>query len=138
MAYTHSKYEVFVAEDASLASAADIGDWAPGYVPHRIRAAALVLTTSPDAAGQVKVDKRPTAGSDTSRGDGDVAQLDYTTDEDAGEVVYIDGIDVTVNPGEELVFEVSDATPTAGAAHLVLYVEPMWETPANNSNMVEG
>lgn len=138
MAYTHSKYEVVVATDASLASAADIGDWAPGYVPHYIRAAALVLTTSPDDAGQVKVDKRPTSGSDTSRGDGDVAQIDYTTDEDQGEVVYIDGIDIKVSPGEEVVFEVSDATPTAGAAHLILYVEPSWEIPGNNSSMIAG
>ena len=140
MAYTHSKKEEIVAKDASLASAADVGDWAPGYVPHIVRAVSLVFTTAVDATGELKVDKRPTAGSDTGRGDGDVATIAYTTTTGAqGKVVYAGTtaapLNVKVSPGEELVFQVTDATPTAGAAHLVLYLDPVWEVPGNNTDM---
>lgn len=136
MAYTHTQYEVVMGKDLSLASAADVADWAPGFVPHRIRAVALVFTTAANASGTLKIDKRPTAGSDTSRGDGDVADIDYDATAGAqGLVVYQTGIDVKVSPGEELVAQVTDATPTAGNAHVVLFVEPMWEEPGNNSDM---
>lgn len=136
MAYTHSKYEVIVAKDASLASAADVGDWAPGYIPHIIRAVALVFTVVPQATGVMKLDKRPAAGSDTSRGDGDVAVMNYTAAGGvAGQVIYKNGLDVEIKPGEEVVAQITDATPTSGSAHIILYVEPRWETPANESDM---
>lgn len=138
MSYSDYQIEQMVAKDASLASAADVGDWAPGYSPVIIRAVALVFTTAVNNSGTLKVDKRPTAGSDTSRGDGDVADIDYTTTTGAqGKVVYQDGIDVEVAPGEEIVFEVTDATPSAGNAHLIIFYEPRWEQPANNTDMSE-
>ena len=136
MAYTHSKYEVIVAKDASVASAADVGDWAPGYIPHIIRAVALVFTTVSQATGVIKVDKRVAAGSDTGRGDGDIATLNYTAAGSvAGQVIYKDGLDIEIKPGEEAVFQVTDATPSSGNCHLILYVEPRWDTPANESDM---
>ena len=138
MAYTHDKFQEIVAKDASLASAADIGDWAPGYVPVIVRAVALVFTTASDDTGVTKVDKRVTAGSDTGRGDGDVATINYTSTTGAqGKVIYKDGLNIEVSPGEELVFQVTDATPTAGAAHLVVYGEYRQEVPGNNTDMSE-
>lgn len=137
MAYTHSKYEVLVTANGVLSSAADIGDWSPGYIPHIIRAVALVFTTVPQATGVTKVDLRPAAGSDTGRGDGDIAVVNYTVAlAPAGAVIYVDGLDIEVLPGAEAVFQVTDATPTSGNAHLILYVEPRWEIPANISAMV--
>lgn len=136
MSYDHTQLETIVAKDASVASAADVGDWAPGYVPMIIRAVALVFTTAANATGALKVDKRPTAGSDTARGDGDVATINYTTTTGAqGKVVYKDGLSIKVSPGEEVVFQITDATPTAGNAHLILFVEPSWEQPGNNTDM---
>lgn len=137
MAYTHTQYEVMVAKDASLASATDIGDWAPGYVPHKIVSAAIVFTTAVDATGATAIDKRPTAGSDSSRTALDT--INYTTTLGAqGLIVYWEpASEVIINPGEEIVFEVTDATPSAGNGHLVLLVEPVWEQPANNSDMSE-
>ena len=134
--YTHGQHQEMVASNASLASAADIGDFAPGYMPFVIEAVALVFTTAANATGAVKVDKRPTAGSDTSRGDGDIATLNYTTATGAvGKVVYIDGLNIKIAPGEEAVFQVTNATPTAGNAHLILFGRHVWETPANNADM---
>jgi len=136
MAFTHSKEEHILVRNASLASAADVGSWAPGYMPHIVRAAAVVFTTGVDATGQLKLDKRPTAGSNTGRGDGDVATLNYTTTTGAqGAVVYKNELNVEILPGEEVVAEISDATPTAGVGHVILYIEPRWEVPGNNTDM---
>lgn len=135
MAYTHSKQEIIVVKDASLASAADVGHWGPGAIPHVIRAVALVFTTAANATGVLKIDKRPTAGSDSSRGDGDVAVLNYTTTTGAqGKIVYLEGLNVEIAPSEEIVAQVTDATPTAGNAHVILYVEPRFESLANNAD----
>jgi hypothetical protein len=137
MAYPHSKYEVMVVKDAALDSTGDKGDWAPGYVPHVIRAVAVVVTNTIGAAGVVKFDKRPTAGSDTSRGDGDIAEINLATTHDAGEVVYVDGLDEVINPGEEVVVEVTDACAASDTGHIIIYVEPYWEQPENNADMIE-
>lgn len=129
--------EVIVAKDAALSALADIGDWAPGYEPHIIRAVALVITNTIGAAGVVKVDKRPTAGSDTDRTDGTVAVINLATTHDAGEVVYKDGLSVLIKPGEEVVFEVTDITVAGDTAHLILFVEKSPENPANNTKMLK-
>lgn len=137
MSYTHSKYEVLVTANAALSSAADVGDWSPGYIPHIIRAVALVFTTIMSHTGVLKVDKRTLAGSDTGRGDGDIATINYTVAlGTAGACIYKDGLNIEILPGQEAVFQVTDATPTSGNAHLILYVEPRWEIPANIAAMV--
>ena len=133
--YTH-KYEVMVAKDVDLNSLADVGDWAPGLVPHIIRAVALVVTNTIGAAGVLKFDKRPTAGDNTGRGDGDVAVLNLATTHDAGEVVYKDGLNVLIKPGEEVVAEVTDVTAAADTGHVIIWVEPAWENPSNNTKMI--
>lgn len=138
MAYTHSKYEVLMATDADLSSQADVADWAPGYVPHIIRAVSLVITNDIGSSAVVKFDKRPTSGSDSSRGDGDVATVNLDTSDDQGNAVFVDGLDVEIKPGEEVVAEVTSAASASDTAHIVLYVEPRWEQPANNTSMNDG
>ncbi len=136
MAYGDQQVEHMMAKDASLASAADVADFAPGYQPVIIRAVALVFTTSVNATGALKIDKRPTAGSDTGRGDGDIATINYTTVTGAqGKVVFKENIDVELKPSEEAVAQVTDATPSAGNAHIILFFEPRWEVPGNNTDM---
>jgi hypothetical protein len=136
MSYAHQLIEVKVAAAASLASLADIGSWGPGLVPVTIRGVALLIGSDIAAAGVVKVDKRPTFGSDTSRGDGDVATINLATTHTGGKVVYSDGLDVDINPGEEVVFEVTDVTGAGDVADLILLVEPRWEVPGNIAAMV--
>lgn len=135
MAYTHSKYEVFVKANMALGSTGDKAYWSPGYIPHIIRAVALVITNAIGSSTEVRVDLRPTAGSDTGRGDGDIAAL-LSSSLALGKVLYKDGINVRVNPGEEAVFQVTNAGEAADEAHAILYVEPTWELPANNDAMV--
>lgn len=135
MSYSHFQTDVRVAEDASLASAAVVGTLSPGYQPVIARAAALVITTAADDDGVLTLKHRPTAGS--SSGETTVDTFSYGTGNAAGSVVYVDGFEQKVAPGEELVFEVTDATPTAGNAHCVAFTQPCWEHPDNNDNMTE-
>ena len=135
MSYEHALTQEIVARAASLAALADIGNWAPGFFPVKIRAIALMIGNDVGGAGVVKVDKRPTFGSDTSRGDGDVAILNLATTHLGGNVVYKDGLDVTIKPGEQIVFEVTDLTLAGDIADLLVVYEPVWEQPANVTAM---
>lgn len=91
----------------------------------------------------VKFDKRPTAGSDVDRGDGDIAEINLSTTA-AGKVMY-DRVAEGTNlvPGEEVVVElttaaVKDEVSTAGTGEIrpFLYVEYLPEVTANLTNMV--
>lgn len=136
MPYTVNVKEEMVAKDAALSALADIGDWAPSRFPHIVRAAALILTTDVTAVGVVKFDKRPTAGSNTGRGDGDVAIINLLAAHNQGEVIFKDGLNVLIKPGEEVVAEVTDLTAAAETAHVVLFVEMVPEVPGNNAKMI--
>lgn len=110
--------------------------------------AGVVLTETPAGTGAtpvVKFDKRPTAGSDTNRTNGTIANLVLDGTDVAGEMVYDDvaahgaaaGI---LEPGEEVVAELAvAATGTGKAGHFrpVLVVKYIPETPANLAEMKE-
>lgn len=136
MSYTHALTQEIVARAVDLNSLGDKGNWAPGLFPVKIRGVALLVGNDIAAAGVVKVDKRPTFGSDVSRGDGDIAILNLAVAHTGGKVVYKSGIDVILNPGQQLVFEVTDVTGAADVGDLVIMYEPLWERPGNFSAMV--
>lgn len=132
-------YEVVVKKAADLNTSGDISGakWAPGFLRHKIHAVALIIDNTIAATGVVKFDKRVTFGSDTGRGDGDVAVINLATSHTGGKVVYKDGLDVDVSPGEEVVVEVTDVTGASDVADVVLVVEAVYEQPANIAAMVE-
>lgn len=132
--YSSGKYQVVLARKFTLNTLADVTTWAP-IVPHKITMVGLVIDNDIAAVGVVKFDKRITAGSDTGRGDGDVATLNLTTAHTQGKLVYKE-INVMVNPGQEVVLEVTDVTGAADTADAVMWVEPVWEHPANRTAMV--
>lgn len=125
--------------DGSLAAAADIAGakFAPGYIPVTIRAVSLVITDTIACAGVVKLDKRPTPGSDAGRGDGDVVTISIPNATAVGAVIYKDQLNVKINPGEEVVAECTDAAGASGKATIKLIFEPSYEVPANFSEMSE-
>lgn len=136
MAYTHSKMEYQLADKASVASAAVIGDeHVVGVIPHIVRAVSVVITTSPSDAGTITFKHRPTVGS--SSGEVTIAAIDYAGTAAAGDVLYVDGLNVEVTPGESIIAEVTDATPTSGNASAVVYTEPRWERPENIAAMTD-
>jgi hypothetical protein len=146
MAYPHGMYEVILdrllvtTAEASgthkLDSTGDKARWGPGYVPHLVKAITITLDAVPGDAGVVKGDKRPTFGSNTGRGDGDVFIVNLATTHLAGDVIY-KALNVLLKPGEEVVVEVTDASASVVAAKIALLVEPSWEEAVNNTKMVK-
>lgn len=134
MSYEHGRTQETVATAASLATAAVIGTFSPAYQPVVVRAVSLIFTTAVNATGAVTVKKRPTAGS--TSGETTIDILNYTTTTGAqGKCVYIDGLNTKISPTEELIFQVTDATPTVGNAHCGVSFDETWEVPANNTDM---
>ncbi len=93
-------------------------------------------TTTPE----FDFDLRPTAGSDTNRGSADLGHLVLSTTA-AGKVMYDKVAEGTIlTPGEEIVGELKvAATGTSKAGHVrpFVIVEPLAETMANLTDMVE-
>jgi hypothetical protein len=136
--YVDTQYEWMAARATAITSTGDKAFWSPGMTPHVVRGWALIVTTGIQAADPVTVslDKRITAGSDTGRVNDLTASAVIPGGTVAGKVYYKDGFQAKVSPGEELVFEVTDAS-AAGALTFVLLLEPSWEEPLNNTNMVK-
>lgn len=107
--------------------------------PVEVIAVEDVITVTVAGAPVVKWDKRPTAASDTGRGDGDVASLTYpATVPTAGQVVYKElTTPIRLNPGEQAVREVT-TTGSAGSAIGRLIYRVLNERPANITAMKAG
>lgn len=67
----------------------------------------LVIAGDDNGGATVKFDKRPTAGSDTSRGDGDIGEITIPAADSQGQVLYEKVSDVTVLRGEQIVVQVT-------------------------------
>lgn len=91
-----------------------------------------------DAGGAtVKFDKRPTAGSDTGRGDGDIAVITIPASNQQGKRLYeIPATVIHLVAGEEVVAEVTAEGVAALQVVAGLEVERVAETEANSANMV--
>ena len=120
---------------------ADVGVFHVPFKCQVVRGQASVTETCAGATTTpvLKFDKRPTAGSDTSRGDGDIADLVLGTTAQ-GKTIYDEvAIGAVLEPGEEVVVEVAvQATGTGAAGHVrpELLVQQMPETKANMADMV--
>jgi len=96
-------------------------------------------TSSNSTAAVIKFDKRPTAGSDTSRGDGDCGTLTKTASTNQqGKFLYaIPTTLVEVNEGDEIVAQVTTADGAANAMWVGIELERIPEEAANNSKMTD-
>ena len=135
MAYDHTQYEVQIGTDVDLNSAAQFGAWSPGLTPHILRGIAVVVTNDIGAAGEVTVEYG-TAGVAAGAGT-TVDIINLTTAHTAGTVVYKDGLNQKLTPGQEVLGVVTNVTAASDTAHVILMVEPQWEQPANNTSMSE-
>jgi hypothetical protein len=134
--YVHQRQEILVVAAADLSSTGDKGVWGPGYIPVVIRAVAAKITNTIGATGTINFDKRITLGSDTGRVDNVIGALALTTSHTGGKIVYRDGLNIRINPGEEIVVAADDAAAAGDLADVSIVVEPSWERPANHSAMV--
>ncbi len=115
----------------ALDGTGDVFTLTPGQ-PINIIRWGIIPTTALDVGGGmvVKADFRPTAGSDSGRGDGDVGDITLSTDEDValGAGLFTDEVSgagnkspFLVDPGEQVVWQVTDAADTTGDG--VIFVE---------------
>lgn len=123
-------------QGASLAAAADIGAWVPGLQPIEVRGVAVVVsTTATTTAPVVDFYRRPTVGSDTNRVL--IKRLNPVLAQWlAGNVIYADVEGTHINPGEDLIAEVSTAA-AAGNGHVCVMFQTRWQNPANNTRMIK-
>ena len=140
MAYPHTHYEVDVLASGGEKLLTVSGlerRWAPGYVPHVLRAVSLMLTTGSTATNAPRISiRRGIFGAATASGDEQTA-ITLTSGMSAGAVKYVDNLNVTIIPGQELTVIPSLGATTVLTAACKAYVEPKWETPANNTSMSE-
>lgn len=151
MAYTHSKYEIlmtpmtpavtgtaggpttaeFVGVQFGLTGVA--AHWSPGYVPHIIRGAALVLRQKHTGDTNIRV------GFDIDITTPGTATRAFSIDVPSGGLIgahyhrptYI----IEVKPGMEVQAKVTAAATVNAGGAIVLYVEPRWEDPGNVTTM---
>lgn len=128
--YTNHRREISV-QSVDLSSTGDKAFFRPGLNRYKIRSVAAVNLNTIGDAGIVQIDLRPTVGSDTDRVN--KATLNIPVSLAAGKVVYKDALDISVDPGQEIVIEVTDACDAGDLADIVLSVEQYNERPANLS-----
>ncbi|MFQ5895654.1 MAG: hypothetical protein ACE5JJ_07550 [Nitrospinota bacterium] len=145
MAYTHSKYEVTLlgtgAQNEGLdATATTVGArWAPGYIPHIVRAitAQLTATGAPVTAPVISIrNVSPYSAAGIGATGDQFTSLTFSTGDTSSTVRYADKKDQEISVGDMLVAVPS--TKATGSEKVVVraYVEPRWETPANATGVL--
>lgn len=121
-------------------AAADVARFIVPFKCSVYRAGLLIFEVCAGSTpGVVKFDKRPTLASDTSRGDGDIADFKCGTTA-AGKFLW-DAVAVgtVLEVGQEVICEITTRPVTGASGHFlpVLLVNPLSETKANMTAAVE-
>jgi hypothetical protein len=130
--YTQRRYEV--SAQVALTTTGDKMTFTPGAPVNIVRWGVIADALIDVGAGMtIKADFRPTAGSDTGRGDGDGGDITVTADIAQGKGAYTEEVatpaatavaaKLQVDPGEQVVFQVTDAADTAGTGHIFVEYE---------------
>lgn len=145
MAYSHNQTQVLFASGMTATASGDKAYWAPGYMPHIVRAAGVIITTSGSTtSGAVIAFKHISIASGATASDLAVLTMTSGTSSGggtpttalvAGNVMYKDGLNVKVNPGQKVVLNVRTAVTGVCGIRGWLWVEPSWENPLNNTSM---
>lgn len=125
-----------VSAQISVASTGDKFTFTPGNPVDIVRWGIIAdVLIDVGVGATVKADFRPTAGSDTGRGDGDVGSITTTVDIAQGDGLYTETVSpgqtgktlqtFRVDPGEQVVFQVTDAADTAGTGHIFIEFRQM-------------
>lgn len=134
MSYTSGhQREMLIATGASTASLAVIGLLTPGYFKHKVRAVSLIFTTAAAAAGILLLKKRVTPGSASGESTVGTINFDGTTGA-AGKGVYLDNLDIDIDPGQQLAFEITDVA-ASGVIEIKAVVEDNYDAPSNFTDL---
>ncbi len=131
MASGYTQRRVEVSAQVAMASTGDKMTFTPGCPVNIVRWGVIADALIDVGAGfTIKADWRPTAGSDSSRSDGTCGDITVTSDINQGQGAYTEecatpdaGLPAMflVDPGEQIVFEVTDAADTSGTG--MIFVE---------------
>lgn len=135
--YALNQYEVEL-YDGVTTSTGEKGDFAPGYFPVTVRALAVaVAAASAATTAAVITFYRNTLGTTTTTNRTTIDTITVPAAAAAGKVYYVDGLNVEVEPGQELQAVVTTASTTTGTVFVKALVETGSEIPANDTSMVE-
>lgn len=152
MAYTHSKYEVEMqrVDDPSTVHPTSVGQtgcnlavttvvagWGPGFMPHAIRGAAIVMSgTNVGAFTGAAVGISFAADISTPGTATHLFTISLpSSSANNKSIYYVPTYYIEVPPGAEVVAHPTTAATAGVRARLILYVEPRWELPANVTTM---
>lgn len=135
MSYTNDMQE-FRALAAAIDTAGDLMTITPGKKPLVLRSlTAILIVTNTVAISILTIDRRPTAGSDSGR-TAALTTVNIPINQAAGTGVYKDGLNIRVNPGEQLIIQTSGGG-TAGDADLIAECEIIAEVAGNQPALTE-
>jgi len=158
MAYPHTEYEVLMTTSRAVVAGGNRGGhgtialgtggtavvgkgrWSPGLVPHVIRNVAVIpLTTAAFVTAPVISFRTCNSGATTTATGNQITSVTLATAASSGKAFYKSTyLNSAVSPGTDVVAVTTTLCTVNVVARIVLYVEPKWETPANNSRMVAG
>ncbi len=132
MSSIYENHKTEVSAQVTLNSTGDKMTFTPAFPVNIVRWGIIADALIDVGAGMtIKADWRPTAGSDSSRSDGTCGDITVTADISQGQGAYTEECadpsttavpaKFSVDPGEQIVFQVTDAADTAGTG--ILFVE---------------
>jgi hypothetical protein len=118
-------------------SAADVLRYSSSQKVVIRKLAAHVSGTNAEAV-VIKFDKRPTLGSDSGRGDGDMGSISLPASNEQGKI-YVDtpASRLTLEPGEEMVAQVTTASCCDKPCIIEVLIDSDAEVDGNFSDVVE-
>ena len=139
MAYPHDKQEVVFTTTAgsnvfSATTSGDKGYHPVLFVPHVVRACAVTPVNSGAVTSTLQVLFKHlslASGSTAST----IATINGIASDQSGDVIYKSGLNVTLQPGERVVLNVSQIVSGTSNFSAVVYMEPKWEQPTNDASM---
>lgn len=133
MSYNHMQYEIKLSTSGLDATSSGVqsAKYAPGYTPVIVRAFSCI-NTSTLASGNAMVavlQSRTLTATTVST----VATINGSPGK--GEIKYVTGLSKKISPGQEVQLNITTGATAAALLQWTMFVEPQWETPANNSVM---
>jgi hypothetical protein len=136
--YDHQKVHVYTAPSATgNGEATGIeARHAVGLVPLILRRVSVILEqeAATGTSAVITIQRRPIAGVAANQVTIDTITVPAAA---AGQIYYVDGLDTKINPGEDVVADVTTAMGTQLTAGFVFEFDPSWDMPGNFTNMHE-
>lgn len=137
MAYPHMQQEILMttASGASATIAGDIAEWGPLYKPHIVRAVMITPTVSGTDLTGVVINFNHLKPVSSGFSSSSIDVINGTATVTPGVVMYADGLNVEISPGDRVVCNVGTAASGINVMASI-FVEPRHEEPTNDTGMV--